>query len=85
VNEIHFIVDQAGCTSCAELLNKALAPIAEVRGIDVDEGADRAAVRVTFSPDLSQEAVSGALLNASTAAGHDYRVQPGSWRYKSSD
>ncbi len=83
MNEIRFIVEQAGCASCAALVNEALAPIADVRGIDVDETADCAAVCVAFAPDLTQEAVSQALLNAS-AAGHEYRVKPGSWRSESS-
>jgi hypothetical protein len=81
---IRFTVEQAGCTSCAELVKEALAPIADVRAIEVDETADCAAVCVTFSPALSQEAVNRALLDASTAGGHEYRVQPGSWRSESS-
>jgi len=84
MSEIRFIVEQAGCASCAALVNEALALLADVRGIDVDETADCAAVRVAFAPDLTQEAVSQALLNASTAAGHEYRVKPGSWRSESS-
>ncbi len=46
-------------------MNEALAPIADVRVIEVDETADCASVCVTFAPDLTQEAVSLALLNAS--------------------
>jgi hypothetical protein len=84
VNGIQFIVEQAGCASCAAIVREALTPIAEVHEINVDETADCAAVRVGFSPDLSQEAVGRALLNASTAAGHEYRVKPGSWRSESS-
>ena len=80
MREIEFIVEEAGCTSCAALVERTLAPIAEVQAIDVDETADCASVRVAFSPELSQEAVDRELLNASTAAGHDYRVKPGSWR-----
>ncbi len=80
MNEIRFIVEQAGCASCAALVNEALAPIADVREIDVDETADCASVCVAFATDLTQDAVSQALLNASTAAGHEYRVKPGSWR-----
>ncbi len=84
MHEIQFIVQQAGCASCAALVKEALAPIADVREIEVDETADCAAVCVAFAPDLTQEAVSLALLNASTAAGHEYRVKPGSWRTESS-
>ena len=68
VKTIRFTVEQAGCTSCAVLVTEVLAPIADVRAIEVDETADCAAVCVAFSPDLSQEAVSRALLDASTAA-----------------
>jgi hypothetical protein len=34
VNGIQFIVEQAGCASCAALVKQALAPIADVRDID---------------------------------------------------
>ncbi len=84
MKEIEFLVEQAGCASCAAIVREALTPIADVQEIDVDEAADCAAVRVAFSPDLSQEAVSRALLSASTATGHEYRVKPGSWRPQSS-
>ena len=80
MNEIRFIVEQAGCASCAALVTEALTPIADVLEIEVDETADCAAVCIAFSPDLAEEAVSQALLNASAAAGHEYRVRSGSWR-----
>ena len=80
MHEIQFIVEEAGCASCAALVREALAPIAEVQAIDVDESADCATVRVAHSDGLSQEAVDSVLRNASSAAGHDYRVKSGSWR-----
>jgi cation transport ATPase len=80
VSEIRFVVEEAGCASCAALVQEALTPIADVQAIDVDESTDCATVRVVHSSDLSQEAVNKVLRNASSAAGHDYRVKPGSWR-----
>ena len=77
--EIEFLVEQAAGASCAAIVRETLTPIAVVQEIVVDETADCAAVRVAFSPDLSQEAIGRALLNAS-AAGHEYRVRSGSWR-----
>lgn len=82
--EIHFVVEQAGCASCAARVREALEPIAVVHEIDVDEAADCAAVRLAYSPDLSQDAVAQALLVASTGARHEYRVQPGSWQSETS-
>ncbi len=80
MQQIQFIVEQAGFASCAALVREALAPIADVREIDVDEIADCAAVSVAFSPDLSEDDVAQVMRAVSTAAGHEYRVKPGSWR-----
>ena len=84
MHKIEFIVEEAGCTSCAALVREALAPIADVQAVEVDESADCASVRVASSGDLSQEDVDRVLLKASSSAGHDYRVKPGSWRSDSS-
>ena len=84
MHEIEFIVQEAGCTSCAALVREALAPIAAVQAIEVDESADCASVRVASPGELRQEDVDRALLEASSSAGHDYRVKPGSWRADSS-
>ena len=79
MEEIRFVVEQAGCASCAARIGDALAKIATVKEIDVDETADVAAVRVAPSSDLSENAVRLALESASQDSGHEYRLQPGSW------
>lgn len=76
---IEFVVEQAGCSSCADRVRTALHEIAEVEAIEVDEGADAAAVRLRSSDPLSEDAV-GRLLGEAAGSGHEYRVQPGSWR-----
>lgn len=79
VTEIRFVVEQAGCASCAALVEVALAPLAQVHGIEVDEAADSAAVRMAFSAKLSVDAVDRALAGASLGTDHSYYVKPGSW------
>ena len=71
-----FVVEEAGCASCAALVREALEPLGRVESIDVDEAADVS--RVVLAGEASEEAVSTALAGVS-AAGHTYRVQPGSW------
>lgn len=73
-----FVVEQAGCESCAARVRGALDPLAEIEEIDVDEQADAATVRA--AGDLSEEAVNDALQAASAGSGHAYRVRPGSWQ-----
>lgn len=73
-----FVVEQAGCESCAARVRGALEPLAEVEGIEVDEQADEATVRA--AGELSEDAVNAALLAASHGSAHAYRVRPGSWR-----
>lgn len=79
MTDTSFVVEQAGCASCAALVEAALTPLAHVHTIEVDEAADTAAVRLAFSPNISKEAVDHALADASGGAGHHYRVKPGSW------
>ena len=76
---VEFVVEQAGCSSCAELVRTALHEIATVEAIEVDEEADAAAVRLRSSDRISEDAV-GRLLSEAAGSGHEYRVQPGSWR-----
>jgi copper chaperone CopZ len=73
-----FVVEQAGCASCAARVRGALEPLAEIQDIEVDEQADATTVRLTG--DLSEEAVNEALQAASHGSGHAYRVRPGSWQ-----
>jgi copper chaperone CopZ len=78
VTELTFLVDEAGCTSCAARVREALEPLGEVLTVDVDEAGDRAEVR--FAVDVSETSVNRALAEASRDAGHAYRVVPGSFR-----
>ena len=73
---IEFVVEEAGCESCAALVREALEPLAEVESVEPDHDADIAAVRVRG--DLTEAAANEAL--AAVAAGHAYRVRAGSWR-----
>jgi copper chaperone CopZ len=74
-----FEVEQAGCASCAERIRDALAPLATVERITIDEEADTARVLIS-ADDIREAAVSEALARASVGSGHAYRVRDGSWR-----
>ena len=76
---VHFVVEGAGCSSCATRVRKALVNVATVRQIEVDESSDSASV-VLGAPFASEDEVNGALREASVGAGHEYRVRSGSWR-----
>jgi hypothetical protein len=80
LTEVEFVVEQAGCSSCAARLRGAFETIATVDAIEVDEGADAAAVRLRSADAISEDAVGRLLSDAAAGSGHEYRVQPGSWR-----
>ena len=65
-----FVVEHAGCPSCAERVRDALAPLAAVADVEVDEANDAARVRVAATPRLSEADVNAALAAAS-AYGHE--------------
>jgi copper chaperone CopZ len=73
-----FVVEEAGCESCAALVREALEPLGAVESVEVDEAADVAYVRLASS--ASEPDVNKALADVSASAGHAYRVRPGSWR-----
>ena len=75
--DVTFVVEQAGCESCASRVRGALDPLAAVSSIEVDEEADAATVRASGS--LTEERVNAALASVSHGSGHTYRVLPGSW------
>jgi copper chaperone CopZ len=79
VRKISFVVEQAGCASCAERVHRALAPLADVQSVDVDEGDDSAAVQVSVVTNLSEDDVNRVLADASDSSGHEYRIRDGSW------
>ena len=79
VDNVQFVVEQAGCSSCAARVRDALAKLGTVHDVAIDDAADVA--RVSLSAEsASEDGVNDALRKASVGAGHEYRVQPGSWR-----
>ena len=75
-----FEVEEAGCSSCAQLVRDALEPLGTVLAVEVDEAVDRATVWLAGSGEVEEPEVARALASASDGAGHAYRVRPGSWR-----
>ena len=78
--EQSFVVENAGCSSCAERVLAALAPLATIRRVEIDEESDTATLIVSAAPVLAETAVNAALADASADSGHAYRVRLGSWR-----
>jgi len=76
---IQFVVENAGCASCGELVREALGSLGAVEAVDVDEAADVATVRLECATTVSVEDVDRVLDAASGGSGHSYCVQPGSW------
>ena len=77
--EITFVVEEAGCDSCAALVRDALEPLGEVRSLEIDDVADLATVSLVPARPLEEAEIAAALAEASEGTGHAYRVQPGSW------
>lgn len=77
---LSFVVEQAGCESCAARIRSALAPLLRLEDVVIDEAADTAKVTATSQDAISLEAVNAALASASAGSGHTYRVAPDSWR-----
>lgn len=75
---VTFVVEEAGCESCARIVRGALEPLGTVESVEVDETADEATVRLAAG--ATEEDVNAALAAASEGVGHAYRVRPGSWR-----
>ena len=76
---ITFVVEQAGCGSCAARVREALEPLGAIDAIEIDEQADSAAVQLDADGAIAEHEVEGALASASLGSGHEYRVKPGSW------
>jgi len=79
MGDVRFVVEQAGCSSCAGRIRAGLEAIATVEAIEVDETADTASVRLADAPPVLEDAVVLALQKASAGSGHEYRLRPGSW------
>lgn len=75
-----FVVENAGCSACAERVYAALSPLGLIDGVTIDEDADSATVSMRTGMSVSQEEVNRALAAASEGAGHKYRVQAHSWQ-----
>lgn len=78
VTHVQFVVEGAGCESCAARVRQALAPLATVDDVRIDEQADVATVSLSATSIAEDDAVA-ALREASVGSGHDYRIKPGSW------
>lgn len=76
---LRFEVEQAGCSACAEHIKGALASLATVDEITIDEESDTATVSLSTRLPIDQSAVDAVLADASTGSGHDYRIKAGSW------
>lgn len=73
-----FVVEGAGCGSCAARVRLALADVVRVEEIEIDADADTAFARVS-GDDISERDVEVAIGAASEGSGHAYRVRAGSW------
>ena len=73
-----FVVEQAGCPSFAARVRLALADVVRVDGIEIDEAADTAFVRVS-GDEVWEPRVEAAIAAASEGSGHAYQVRGGSW------
>lgn len=74
-----FVVEEAGCHSCATRVRSALDPLARIERIDTDHDADVSTVRLVPERELTEDEVNDALAAVSEGTGHTYRVRPGSW------
>lgn len=74
-----FVVEEAGCQSCAGRVRSALDPLARIESIDTDHDADVSTVRLVPERELTEDEVNRALAAVSEGSGHAYRVRPGSW------
>jgi copper chaperone CopZ len=75
---VSFVVEQAGCASCAKLVREALSSVGEVESIDIDEASDVADVVLVSAAAVTIDELDGILEAASGGSGHAYRVRPGS-------
>lgn len=78
MGSVQFVVENAGCASCAARIREALAELGTVGEIEVDEAVDVAVVRISAA-EASESRVDDVLRTASRGSGHVYRLRPGSW------
>ena len=77
--KVRFDVEHAGCPACAERVQGALASLATVDELTIDEESDTATVSISTAVSLDESTINAALAEASTGSGHEYRVKSGSW------
>ena len=80
IGPIDFVIEEAGCESCAARVRAALGDLLAIDEITVDEAADVAVVHAHAPTEVDLATVDAALADASRDSGHTYRVSPGSWR-----
>lgn len=78
--EVQFIVEEAGCSSCAAVVGRVISEHGTVGEIQIDEDADVALVRADLPEAFGAEDLNVVLAHVSDGAGHAYRVRPGSWQ-----
>jgi copper chaperone CopZ len=77
---VDFVVEHAGCPSCAERVRAALTSLGDVREIEIDEAEDVARVRTEVPASTSRDVIEQTVVAAPAGSGHEYRVRPGSWQ-----
>lgn len=77
---VEFLVENAGCVSCGEIVRKALSELGDVHLIGIDEDADVASVSIESARPFTPEEVDRLLGQASDGSGHRYRVESRSWK-----
>ena len=75
MTDLHFVVEEAGCESCAERVRSALEALVTVESISIDDGEDTATVVARADTPPSLDAIDAALADASSGAGHTYRLR----------
>ena len=75
MSDFQFVVEEAGCETCAERVRSAFESLVTVETISIDETADTATVVAHAETPPSLDAIDAALAGASAGSGHTYRVQ----------
>lgn len=78
MNAMRFVVEHAGCETCAQRVRSALAPLIEIESITIDEAADTAVVVARTHMPPSPDDIDSALAAASAGSGHTYHLKPNS-------
>jgi hypothetical protein len=79
-HEVEFVVEQAGCPSCAARLRESLGAVGHVAAVEIDADADTASVRLRANDPVTGDDVDRLLEAASAGSGHSYTRRPATWR-----